>query len=88
MAVMAGEEWTDGRLDDLAKGMEKGFDRVDGDVREVRSEIRELRADTKRGFDEMNTRFDSLQRTMIAGFAGMIASTVAGVVGAVVATQV
>jgi hypothetical protein len=42
--------WTDQRLDDLAARMERGFDRVDTDVRELRS--------------EMNTRFDSMQQQM------------------------
>jgi hypothetical protein len=42
--------WTDERLDDLAARVEMGFDRVDTDVRELRSEV--------------NTRFDSMQRQM------------------------
>jgi hypothetical protein len=30
------EAWTDERLDDLALRMDKGFDRVDADLREIR----------------------------------------------------
>ena len=65
---MAREKWTDERLDDLNARVEKGFD-------EVKGELRELRAET-------NARFDSMQRTMIIGFASIVAS----VVGAVVAS--
>jgi hypothetical protein len=68
MAVMERERWTDERLD-------KAFDRIDTDLREIRVE-------TKRGFErvdkrferiddkfnpvlsEMNARFDSMQSEM------------------------
>ena len=91
MAVMARETWTDERLDDLAKRMDKGFGEAKLEIRdlrtdmdkgfgEVKGEVRELRAET-------NARFDSMQRTMIIGFASIVASTVASVVGAVIATQ-
>lgn len=63
MAVMAREAWTDERLDDLAKRMDKGFDEVKGEIRELRSET--------------SSRFDSLQRTMIIGYAGIVASVIA-----------
>lgn len=59
------EAWTDELLDDLAHRMDRGFDRVDTDIRELRS--------------EMSSRFDAMQRTMIltlgtivAGFLGII----------------
>jgi hypothetical protein len=56
------DSWTDKRLDDFAKHtdqrfdslesqMVEGFRRVDGDIRELRS--------------EMNSRFDALQRTLL-----------------------
>jgi hypothetical protein len=54
--------WTDERLDDLAHRMDKGFDRVDTDIRELRS--------------EMNVRFDSMQRGMDARFDSMHGSIV------------
>jgi hypothetical protein len=75
---MAREAWTDVRLDDLAKRMDTGFSEVKGEIREVRGEVRELRTET-------NTRFDSLQRTMIIGFATLFASTIASVIGGVIA---
>ena len=61
------EAWTDERLDDLNARVERGFDRVDADVRELRS--------------EMNARFDSMHRTMVIGFVSMAASIVAAVIG-------
>jgi hypothetical protein len=79
MAVMAREAWTDRRLDDFKVQVEKNFDEVKGDLREVRGEIRELRSET-------NARFDSMQRTMIIGFASIGASTVAAVIGTALVT--
>jgi hypothetical protein len=35
--------WTDERLDDLALAMREGFARVDRDLAEMRTEIRDLR---------------------------------------------
>jgi hypothetical protein len=94
MAVMTREKWTDERLDDLNLRVEKGFDEVKGEIRETKVEIRELRAETKaefhqlRGemttrFNGMETRFDSLQKTMVLGFVSMTAS----IVGALLVTQ-
>lgn len=99
MAVMAREAWTDERLDELAARMDKGFDDVKVEVRDLRSDmgkgfervdadIRELRSDMKKGFERVDdrfvavdTRFDSLQRTMIIGFVTLFASIVASVIG-------
>jgi len=45
---MQRQTWTDERLDDLAKRMDDGFDRVDRDIRDLRTEVggefRELRS--------------------------------------------
>jgi hypothetical protein len=89
MAVMARERWTDERLD-------KAFDRVDADIRELRIEL-------KRGFErvdkrfervddkfdallaEINSRFESMHRTMVIGFVTLFASIVASVIGGVIA---
>ena len=63
--------WTDERLDDLARRMDTGFERVDTEIRSLRGELHievgGLRA-------EMNSRFDWMQRTMI----GMMGSIVVG----------
>jgi hypothetical protein len=37
--------WTDERLDDLARRMDAGFDRVDQDIRDLRTEIGSVRND-------------------------------------------
>lgn len=36
--------WTDERLDDLSHWMDLGFNRVDNDIRELRSDIGSLRS--------------------------------------------
>jgi hypothetical protein len=75
MAVMmAREVWTDERLDDLANRMDRGFDEVKGEVRDLRTEMNVLRS-------EMNQRFDSMQRTMVIGFVTMSAAIIAALVG-------
>jgi hypothetical protein len=40
--------WTDERLDDLTQQMDAGFERVDRDIRDLRSEVHE-------GFAEMRS---------------------------------
>ncbi len=52
------ESWTDERLDDFRDEVNRGFDRVEGDIRDMRT--------------EMNGRFDALQRTMILFCGGII----------------
>jgi len=71
MAMMAREAWTDERLDDLNARVEKGFDEVKGEVGDLRIEVNGLRS-------EMNTRFESMQRTMIIGFVTLNASLIGG----------
>lgn len=35
--------WTDERLDDLSTRMDAGFERVDRDIREIRTDLRDMR---------------------------------------------
>jgi hypothetical protein len=69
------DRWSDERLDDLNQRVDLGFGEVRTDIREVRAEILGLRAET-------NERLDGLQRSitqlalalttaMLAGFAAM-----------------
>jgi DNA anti-recombination protein RmuC len=96
MAVMAREAWTDERLDDLSAHVDRRFDQVDQRFDRLEADIRELRVEMKNGFEridgkfdgklnslqtEMNTRFESIQRTMIIGFVTLVASIVASVIG-------
>jgi hypothetical protein len=85
---MTREAWTDERLDDLSNRIDRGFDRVDTDIHELRTrtgegfdrvdiEIRDVRTETRELRAEMNSRFDAMQRTMIIGFASIVASVIA-----------
>jgi len=80
--------WTDERLDDLSQAIRDGFSRSDTahlavreDIREMRSEFRsdlgQFKAETHEGFASVDRRIDALQRTLIIGMAGLIASIVA-----------
>jgi hypothetical protein len=66
--------WTDERLDDLARRVESGFTRLDGDIRDLRTEVNAR-------FGEVNARFDALQRTMLQIGAGMIVTMIVGFAG-------
>ncbi len=65
------EAWTDDRLDDLNGKVDDGFRRVETDIRELRG--------------EMNTRFDSMQRTLIVFCGGIIVALI-GVIASIVST--
>lgn len=80
MAVMAREAWTDERLDDLNAKVDKGFDRLDKD-------IRDLRAEMNMRFAAVDARFDAMQRTMVIGFVSLIGTVVASVLGGILITQ-
>jgi len=63
MAVMAPrEKWTDDRLDDLNKKVDDGFARVEGDIRELRVEVKKqgesLRAEMSARLGETETRLE------------------------------
>ena len=64
------EAWTDERLDDLSNRVDRGFDRTDRDIRDLRAEM-----DAR--FVAVDARFDAMQRTMILGFLTVIASVAA-----------
>lgn len=71
--------WTDERLDDLAQRMDAGFERVDRDIRELRTEMREefrdVRGEMREGFahvrGEMREGFGSVRAEMRDEFAAM-----------------
>jgi hypothetical protein len=73
MEAMA-QEWTDGRLDDLNKKVDHGFERVDTDMRGLRLEMRTE-------FAAVNGRLDSLQRTMVQAVVALTAAILTGFVG-------
>jgi predicted nuclease with TOPRIM domain len=56
------EAWTDERLDDLNGRIERGFDRVDADIRDLRSEMNSRFEAVDRRFDAIDNRFDAVDR--------------------------
>jgi hypothetical protein len=68
------ESWTDERLDD-------GFDRVDADLRAVRSEIGSFRIETNERFDRFDDSFDRWQRLLFQ-FGGVLMAAMFGLVAA------
>lgn len=75
------EAWTDERLDDLAGGMGRGFDRVDQDLRELRTDIgavrNELKAEMDIRFGRLEARFDSMQRMTLGAYVTAVLGLIA-----------
>jgi hypothetical protein len=67
MPTMVREAWTDEGLDDLKERMDDGF-------REVKAEIRSTRAELKSDIARLDTKFDRLTYTLIAGLIGLLAT--------------
>jgi hypothetical protein len=65
MEAMA-QEWTDGRLDELSHKVDRGFERVDADIRELRVEVATVQRTMVQGFI-------ALTAAMLAGFGGLAA---------------
>jgi hypothetical protein len=80
------EHWTDDRMDDLARRVDNGFNRVDKDLRDLRGEIAAMRSETNSRFEGLEARFDALQRLLLQVAGGMIAAFLAGLLG-LIATQ-
>jgi hypothetical protein len=73
--------WTDERLDDLARRMAAGFERVDADIRELRLEVRGMGAELRGEIGALRVTVFRLGVVLIAammsGFFGMIAALLA-----------
>jgi hypothetical protein len=67
------KKWTDERLDDLNARVAEGFQRVDADLREMRS--------------DMNTRFEAMQRLIIQVGGGLFGTMVIGFLSLALAQQ-
>jgi hypothetical protein len=61
--------WTDERLDDRFDEIGRRFDRVDQDIREVRTEVREGFAGQR---SELDIKIEALRQTMIRIGGGML----------------
>ena len=70
------EAWTDERLDDLTVRMDRGFDRVDRDLRELRVEMDaqfdRLEGKMERLEAKMDKRFDSMWRMTLAAYLTIV----------------
>jgi len=81
MAVMVPREsWTDQRLDDLNRKVDDGFARVDKKIDDgfarVDKKIDDGLARVDKDIRELNTRFDSLQRTIIGAAVAVIVALI------------
>jgi hypothetical protein len=65
------QEWTEGRLDELSRKVDTGFERVDADMRALRLEMSAMQRTMAQGFIAMTGG-------ILAGFA---------VLGGIIATQ-
>jgi hypothetical protein len=64
------KSWTDDRLDDMSKSIDRRFEQVDRRFEQVDGTIKELRR-------EMNARFDSLQRLTLQTSGALLAAIIA-----------
>jgi hypothetical protein len=72
--------WTDERLDDLAEGMRTGFARIDQDIRDLRTDLREeiratrveLGEDNRATRSELTAQIEALRQTMLRVGGGML----------------
>jgi hypothetical protein len=74
--------WTDERLDDLVRNVERRFDGVDARFDRIDARFDHLEA----RFDAMNGRFDALQRMMIQ-FSGATTIAVLATLVSVIVTR-
>jgi uncharacterized protein YPO0396 len=76
--MMPREKWTDERLDDLQAEMRAGFERLDGDIKELRrdtnNQISGLRSEMNARFERIDERFEALNRNLIAGLFVIVAT--------------
>lgn len=98
MAVMAREPWTDERLDDLVKQIDKGFDETKVEIRDLRthvdsgfarvdSDIRELRVEMRGLRADMKEGFDRMDSRFEVLQRTMIISLV-GIIGSIAASVI
>lgn len=70
------ETWTDERLDDLNAKVDRGFARVDVDLRSLRAEtsaeFTAMRGEMKAGFDKMDARFEKMDERFEAMYRLML----------------
>jgi hypothetical protein len=60
------EAWTDERLDDLTRRVDSGFDRVDADLREIRSQMSAMQRTMIVGFVAVLASTTSVLASIVA----------------------
>jgi hypothetical protein len=74
------ETWTDERLDDLNGKVDRGFERIDADLRSLRSETRAeftaMRGEMKAGFEKVDERFEAMYRLMLQLGGGVLVALI------------
>lgn len=80
MVPMPREKWTDERLDDLNKKVDDGFADTKAAIADTKTEMRQgfARVDTeiRELRSEMNARFDSLNRNLLAGMVAIVVALI------------
>ena len=88
MAVMARDNWTDQRLDDLNTRVESIDRRMEAGFSEIREEFRAIRGETRGEFQavraEMAAQAAMLNQTIYRLFGGMLAAWIVGIVAILV----
>jgi hypothetical protein len=73
MVVMAPrEKWTDERLDDLNKKVDRGFADTKAEIKEAKAEIADLRREMKEGFEALHRDLHTGAVVIIAALIGLI----------------
>lgn len=78
MAVMAREEWTDQRLDDLNHRVDEGF-------KEMRTESRAVRSEMQSEFQALRSEFSAFTRTVTQVLWAIVGTIFLGFMGTIAA---
>lgn len=82
--MMPKEQWTDQRLDDLNKKVDDGFARLDGNIRDLRLEVKHqgesLRMEMNARFEKIDARFEKIDERFEALGRALLAAAVAIIV--------
>jgi len=74
------EKWTDERLDDLNKKVDKGFETTESAIADTKAEMRagfaRIDADIRELRNEMNARFEAANRNLIAVAVAIVAAII------------
>jgi hypothetical protein len=69
--------WTDARLDDFRRGVDERFDRVDFELRSIRSELNAVRV-------ELGGQIGALQRTLLQVGGAQVVTLIAALATVIV----